>query len=111
MLVYAAIVAVWGWRQGSVGFALVYALSGWVCAATLPWRFDVRDDGLELRFAFGKRRFLMKADVTVRCRVGSPVALIGPSRRLGYPLTPGGLREQNRQMLRSVLIDTGYDVA
>jgi hypothetical protein len=110
MLGYAALAGMWGWREGSVGFAIVYAGSGWLCAATLPWRFDVCDDGLELRFAFGKHRFLTKANVTVRCRVGSPVALVGRSRRVGYPLTPG-LREQNRKMLRSVLIDTGYEVS
>jgi hypothetical protein len=110
MLAYGLAAALWSLSRGALGFAVVSGLVGWVISVTLPWRFEVRDDGLELHFAFGKHRFLPKREVTIRCRVGSPVALIGRSRRLGYPLTPG-LLEARRQMLRSILIDTGYEVA
>jgi len=112
---------------GIMSFGLLVLLSGWPYASGLPfalgcialsalmvrlmpWRFEVYDVGLELRFALGRRRFLLRDDITVRVNPGSPVVLFGRHRRLAYPLTDGFV-EPRRAMLRAVLIECGFDVA
>jgi hypothetical protein len=75
----------------------------------LPWRFEVLDRGIALRFAFVKYRYLAKEQVRVRVGLGSTVLFSRHAERFGYPLTDG-LVEQRRAILRAVPAQHGYDV-
>lgn len=108
LLVGTPLVIGWVGGPGPLALALVLGVIGATAGALLPWRFAVCDRGLALWFAFGRPRFLSKADVVVRVDHGGAVAF-APSRRLGYPLTDG-LVERRRLLLRAVLLEHGFAV-
>src|SRR5204863_446007 len=70
----------------------------------------VLDEGIALWFAFGRRLFLPKEEVTVRVNTGSSVAYPEVFRRFGYPLTDGIL-ERRHKLLRAVLVEHGFRIA
>ena len=107
MLAFALLVLTVG-GIGAGFYAAVLAACGLVGARLLPWRFVVRDDGVGLAFAFGRRVFLPKAVVTIRADRGGAVVMVR-QRRLGYPLTDG-LLERRRLELRAVLVEHGFTV-
>ncbi len=107
---FGLLVIFWEWPGGPIsGFALGCILVGALMVRVMPWHFEVHESGIDLWFALGRRRFLPKDAVTVRVNPGSPVALVGRGRRMGYPLTDG-IVERRRAMLRSVLLELGFDV-
>lgn len=71
-------------------FILVIPLVGALMLGLLtPWRFAVRDDGLELRFPLRRRIVMAKADVTVWVmRPRRAIAFLGERPRIGryFPL-------------------------
>ena len=95
---------------GLLFYAVVFAGSGLLFAAVLPWRFVVVDEGIGLWFTFGKRRFLRKSEIVVRAGLGGAVAYRSGNRRFGYPLTDG-LIENRRMILRAVLAEHGFRLA
>ncbi|HZP31147.1 MAG TPA: hypothetical protein VFC99_19515 [Acidimicrobiia bacterium] len=107
---FGLMIAVWDLPAFAPPFAVGCIAVSALMVRVMPWRFEVLDEGLELWFALGRRRFLRRDEVTVRVNPGSPVALCGPGRRFGYPLTDGFV-ERRRAMLRSVLIEFGFEVA
>jgi len=102
--------AVAGYLFGGPIASLVFLVPGVLVAITLPWRFAVLDRGIALWFPFGKYRYLAKEQITVRVGHGSTVLLPRRAERFGYPLTDG-LVERRRLMLRSVLLEHGFQVA
>lgn len=109
-MIALAVVVLTGAGAGGVTFAVLFSLCAAVSARTLPWRFDVLDDGIELWFAFGRHRFLPRDRVTVQVGLGGVVARRDEARRFGYPLTEG-LVEARRLTLRAVLVEHGYRIA
>ncbi len=108
---FGLLVLLWDWPEGPLSAFSVSCIGVAVLMVrVMPWHFEVHDEGLLLWFAFGRRRFLYRDDITVRVNPGSPVVLFGASRRLAYPL-PDGFVERRRAVLRSVLIECGYRVA
>jgi hypothetical protein len=87
--------------------ALVVVAIGVYLARALPWRFEVRNDGLQLWFPFGACRFLPRETVIVRVDPESPVAFTR-QRRVGYPLPDGMVGR--RSLLRAILAEHGYEV-
>ena len=102
------------WIQFSTAFVVVaFIHSRW-----LPWRFEIRDDGVELRFPFGRHVFLSRTAATVRRRDGrclrvrrSPVsALVRLPAPRRHPLHTGtrvgaavGVRESRVHDHRQVI--------
>jgi hypothetical protein len=71
----------------------------------------VTDDGVWMRFPFGRHRFLAKQAVTIRLDVVGAVALVGPRRRIGYPLMDRILYEPGRSsLLYTAFSSFGYHV-
>jgi len=87
---------------------LLLVLVGVVAARSAPWRFVVVDDGIALWFAFGRRRFLRRDEVTVRMDLTGATAR-HRCERFGYPLTDG-VTTRRRAMLRAILTEHGFDV-
>ena len=88
----------------AVGLVLI----GWVAARSAPWRFVVVDEGIALWFAFGRRRFIARNDVTVRMDLTGAVAR-PHSERFGYPLTDG-VTTRRRSLLRAILTEHGFEI-
>src|SRR5882672_8676839 len=71
---FGVMVLFWDWPGGEFsGFALSCIAAAALMVRIMPWRFEVRDEGLHLWFALGRRRFLLRDDITVRVNPGSPV--------------------------------------
>ena len=95
--------------RGGYGIGLTFVCCGCAAASLLPWRYSVYDDGLALQFAFGKRRFLPRDEVTVRVnRAGSVAHRDGC--RFGYPLSDRFV-ERRLGSLRAILAERGYRLA
>ena len=101
-------VAFGGWlaTRGGYGVATMFVLAACGAASVLPWRYAVFDDGLALQFAFGKRRFLPRSEVTVRVNRAGGVAH-REGCRFGYPLSDRFV-ERRLGSLRAILAERGY---
>jgi hypothetical protein len=88
--------------------AAALVLIGVLAARSAPWRFVVVDEGIALWFAFGRRRFLARTDLTVRMDLTGAVAR-PRSERFGYPLTDG-VTTRRRSLLRAILTEHGFDI-
>jgi hypothetical protein len=110
LLTLALVVLASRWNH-STQFATLLAVLAYVHGRWLPYRFAVFEDGLALRFPFGRRTFLPKQSLTIRIEIVGAFALTGPHRRFGYPLldrilyTPG-----HENTLRQVFTERGYDI-
>ena len=96
-----------------IQFTTAFMLLAFIHSRWLPWRFEIRDDGLELSFPFGRHLFLSRSLATVRVDVVG--AMVYDSRRgqhrFGYPLMDGILYQPGREsMLRGAFLDRGYTV-
>ena len=97
----------------SIEFATTFVLIAFVHSRWLPWRFEIQDDGLQLRFPFGRHLFLSRSYATVRVDVVGAMVYDArrSTRRFGYPLMDGVLYRPGREsMLRSAFVDRGYTV-
>jgi hypothetical protein len=94
---------------GSWGALFLFFVPAMMLAALLPWRFAVFGTGIVLWFAFGRRCFLRKDDVTVRANPGGAMVLPKGRLRFGYPLTDG-IVERRRATLRAVFEEHGFRV-
>jgi len=96
------LVALWvlvvGWNH-AVQWAALLVVAAALHERFLPCEFVVTDDGVWMRFPFGKRRFLAKQAITIRVDVVGAVALVGRRRRVGYPLMDRVLYEPGRSSL------------
>jgi hypothetical protein len=97
------------WIQFSTAFLVVaFIHSRW-----LPWRFEIRDDGVELRFPFGRHMFLSRSIATVRVEIVGAFLYDDRRSRLsfGYPLLDGILYTPGREsVLRSAFVSRGYTI-
>jgi hypothetical protein len=109
-MIVLALIVLTSAGANAASFAALFTVSAVVVARALPWRFDILDDGIDLSFAFGRRRFLSKAETTVAVGLGGAVARRRSATRFGYPLTDGFV-ESRRITLRNVLVEHGFDVA
>jgi len=94
-------------------FATTFLVVALIHSRWLAWRFEIGDDGLQLVFPFGRRRFFAKSWATVRIDVVG--AMVYDARRgklgLGYPLMDGILFQPGREtQLRAAFVDRGYTV-
>ena len=110
LLGLAVLVVASRWNH-SIQFATLFVVVAYLHGRWLPWRFAVREDGVELWFPFGRHLFLWKHAITIRVEVVGAIALTGARRKFGYPLMDGILYQPDHEsMLRSVFVDRGYDV-
>ncbi|MFN8027013.1 MAG: hypothetical protein U0W40_11860 [Acidimicrobiia bacterium] len=108
MPLFALWILVVGWNH-SVQWAAVLVLACVAHERFLPCAFTVTDEGVWMRFPFGKRRFLAKQAITIRLDVVGAVALVGPKRRIGYPLMDRVLYEPGRSsLLYTAFSSLGY---
>jgi hypothetical protein len=96
-----------------IQFATTFLLVAFIHSRWLAWRFEIRDDGLELVFPFGRHLFLSRSVATVRIDVVG--AFVYDARRgkigVGYPLMDGILFHPGREsLLRAAFVDRGYTV-
>ena len=110
LLATAALVLRSGWNH-SLQFATLFVLLALVIARWVPWVYIVGDDGLALRFPFGRRRFLPKDSVLIRVELVGAFALAGAAKYFGYPLLDHVLYVPGRDdELRRVFRERGYNV-
>jgi hypothetical protein len=110
LLALALGVLVSRWNH-SIQFATLLALVAYIHERWLAWQFFVADDGITLRFPFGRRAFLSKDSVTIRIDMVGAFALGGRRRRFGYPLFDGILYQPGHEdALRLIFQEHGYDV-
>jgi hypothetical protein len=111
LLVLAFILVLYGWNHSMLPWATLFVLGAWLHARWIPWRFTAAEEGIELTFAFGRHLFLPKPELRVRMEYVGAMALVGRTRRFGYPLTDGLLYVPDRRWhLRAALEALGYDV-
>jgi hypothetical protein len=108
----AAVMYVVHWNHW-VEFTTTFLVVAFIHSRWLAWRFEIGDDGLQLVFPFGHRRFFAKSWATVRIDVVG--AMVYDARRgklgIGYPLMDGILFHPGREtLLRSAFVDRGYTV-
>jgi hypothetical protein len=108
------LVALWilvvGWNH-SVQWATLLVVAAALHARFLPCAFTITDDGVAMRFPFGRRQFLEKHAVTIRLDLVGAVALVGRRRRVGYPLMDRILYEPGRaSLLYTAFSSFGYQV-
>jgi hypothetical protein len=97
----------------SIEFATTFVVLAFIHSRWLPWRFEIREDGLQLVFPFGRRLFLNRSFATVRVDVVGAMVYDGRrgKHRFGYPLMDGILYQPGREsVLRSAFVDRGYTV-
>ena len=107
-LVLAVAVLLSGWSH-SVQFATTFVLVAYVHGRWLPYTFLIADDGLALRFPFGRRLFLPKHSITIRLEMVGATVLTKSRRRWGYPLFDHVLYHPE-SMLAEAFVDRGYHV-
>ena len=96
-----------------VQFATAFALMAFIHSRWLPWRFEIQEEGLRLRFPFGRDLFLNRSFATIRVDVVGAMVYDARSgrSRFGYPLMDGILYQPGREsLLRSAFVDRGYTV-
>jgi hypothetical protein len=111
-LFMAAAIYLSHWNH-SIEFATTFVVLAFIHSRWLPWRFEIREDGLELVFPFGRRLFLSRSFATVRVDVVGAMVYDGRrgKHRFGYPLMDGILYTPGREsVLRSAFVDRGYTV-
>jgi hypothetical protein len=113
VFVFAAVVMYVNRWNHWIEFATAFLLMAWIHSRRLPWNFEIQDDGIRLRFPFGRRIFVVRTATSVRVDVVG--AMLYDERRghraLGYPLMDGILFRPGRQaVLRSTLSDLGYTI-
>ncbi len=95
----------------SVQWATLFVVAAAVHARFFPCAFTITDDGVWMLFPFGKRRFLAKQAITIRLEIVGAIALVGPRRRVGYPLMDRVLYEPGRSsLLYTAFSSFGYRV-
>ena len=108
LLALAALVALVGWSR-SLPWATLFVLVAVLHSRLLPYQFTILDEGLELRFPFGRRLLLPKQSLTIRMDTVGALALVGRHRWIGYPLLDKILYEPGRSMLlRTAFSGLGY---
>jgi hypothetical protein len=111
-LVMAVAMYVGHWSHW-VEFSTTFLLIAFVHSRWLPWRFEILENGLRLRFPFGRRLFLSRSCTTVRVDVVGAMVYDARRARLrfGYPLMDGILYHPGREaLLRAAFVDRGYTV-
>ncbi|MGO9874877.1 MAG: hypothetical protein ACLPVY_13875 [Acidimicrobiia bacterium] len=96
-----------------IEFSTTFLVLACIHSRWLPWRFEIRDDGIQLRFPFGRYLFLSRSVATVRVDVVGAMVYDDRRRRLrfGYPLMDGILYQPGREsLLRSAFVRRGYTV-
>src|ERR1700730_17187130 len=81
VFVFMAVVMYVSHWNHSIEFAAAFVLLAFIHSRWLPWRFEIRDDGLQLVFPFGRRLFLSPSSATVRVDVVG--AMVYDDRRGG----------------------------
>jgi hypothetical protein len=94
-----------------IQYCTTFVLVAFIHNRWLPWRFEIRDDGVELLFPFGRRLFLSRSITTVRVEIVG--AFLYDDRRpkhwFGYPLLDGILYTPGRELtLRTAFASRGY---
>ena len=108
MLGLAVAILVSRWSH-SLQFATLFVSVAYVHGRWLPYSFTVADDGLALRFPFGRRLFLPKDAITIRVEAVGATVVPKPRRRFGYPLFDHVLYDPE-SMLAEAFVDRGYHV-
>jgi hypothetical protein len=107
LLILAAVVAVIGWSR-SLPWAALFVLVAFLHCRLLPCQFTILDEGLALRFPFGRAVLLPKQALTIRMDSVGALALVG-RHRIGYPLFDKILYEPGRSsLLRTTFSGFGY---
>jgi hypothetical protein len=110
LLGFALVIVAYRWNH-SLQWATLLVVAAWLHGRMLPWRFEVANDGLHLKFPFGRRVFLPKGSTTVRLESVGAVALNDGHRHLGYLLHDGVLYvPDQRTRLQRALNFYGYRV-
>ena len=108
------LVAVWVLFEGGMAalpWATFLVAVAVVQSHFIPWQFTVLDEGLRLRFPFGRRVFLRKLATTVRLESVGAIAFSSPKSRIGYVLHDGLLYvPDQRTRLYDALTILGYEV-
>ena len=95
-----------------VQWATLLVVAALVHGRWLPCQFTILDDGIALRFPFGRRRFLPKSKLCIRLEVVGAIALVGRHRRFGYPLLDRVLYVPGHdEMMRTTFSALGYELA
>jgi hypothetical protein len=110
LLGLAALILYVGWSH-SIQWVTLLAAIAYVHGRWLPWQFTIREDGLALRFPFGRRLFLPRSSLTVRMEVVGAVAMVGRRRHFGYLLMDRiGYEPGNERRLRGAFTGFGYNL-
>jgi hypothetical protein len=110
LLVLAVVVAVIGWSR-SLPWAALFVLVAFLHGRLLPYQFTILDEGLALRFPFGREVLLPKQVLTIRMDSVGALAMVG-HHRFGYPLFDKILYEPGRSsLLRTSFSGFGYHFA
>jgi hypothetical protein len=111
LLVTALWLLIIGWSR-SIPWATFLAVVAYIHGKWLPCQFTILDEGLSLRFPFGRRVLLPKKTLTIRLDLVSAIALVGRRRRFGYPLVDRMLYDPGRcWLLQSAFRGLGYNLA
>ena len=94
--------------QGALLAAAVIAFAALGVMTRLPWRFELRADGIDLCFGLHGDRFIPREHARIRADLGGAVVFPANDRR-GYPLT-SGLVEHDRSRFRHVVSALGFDL-
>jgi hypothetical protein len=94
-----------------IQFTTTFCVLAFIHSRWLPWRFEIQEQGLRLRFPFGRQLFIGRTIATVRVDVVG--AMVYDDRRpkfaFGYPLMDGILYHPGREdSLRSAFTTRGY---
>jgi len=110
LLALAFGVLVVGWSR-SIQWVTLFAVAAYIHGKWLPCQFTIFDEGLVLKFPFGRQLFLPKKSLTVRMEVVGAIALVGRRRKFGYPLMDRLLYEPGRGILLGTAFRAlGYDL-
>jgi len=111
MVIVALGMLIVGWSR-SIQWATLLVIIAYLHGRWLPWQFNILEDGLALRFPFGRHLFLPKQSLTVRLEMVGATALVGRRRRFGYLLMDRFLYEPGRDiLLETAFTGLGYKLA
>jgi hypothetical protein len=110
LLAFAVGILAIGWSR-SIQWATLLGLAAYIHSRWLPCQFTILEEGIELRFPFGRRLFLAKNRLTIRLEMVGATALVGRRRRFGYFLLDRILYEPGRGLLlRTAFSALGYNL-
>jgi hypothetical protein len=110
LLLLAAAILYVAWTH-AIQWVTLLVFVAYVHGRWLPWRFTIREDGIELIFPFGRKLFLKKSSLTVRIEVVGAVAMVGRRRHFGYLLLDRiGYEPDGERRLRGAFTLLGYDL-